>query len=76
MTLVLVEVSDDAAVEALRRQQGVRVVGVVAATAEAALPPVAPPRKWAGGLAAISTTPAEEWDKHLHEIRNEWERDI
>lgn len=76
MTLVLVEVPDEAAVEALRRQHGVRVVGVVAAAAEAPVPPAVPPRKWAGALAAIATTSGEEWDKHLHDIRNEWEREL
>lgn len=75
MTLVLVEVPDEAAVEALRRQHGLRVVGVVAA-AEVPVPPAVQPRKWAGALAAISTTSAEEWDTHVREIRNEWERDM
>ena len=79
MPLVLIEVPDEAAVELLRHQKNVHVVGIVTNPAAEAVPPaaVAPaPRKWAGALAAISTTSAEEWDKHLHEIRNEWERDI
>ena len=79
MTLVLIEVPNEAAVEELRQQKNVHVVGIVTQpTAEASpLPAVSPaPRKWAGALAAIATTSAEEWDKHLEEIRNEWERDI
>lgn len=77
MTLVLVEVADATAVERLRLQQGVRVVGVVAESLAVDTQPEQPaPRKWAGALAAISTTSAEEWDKHLQDIRNEWERDI
>lgn len=76
MTLVLVEVADEAAMQRLR-QQGVRVVGVL--TEPLAIEPKheqPAPRKWGGALAAISTTSAEEWDKYLHDIRNEWERDI
>ena len=79
MVIVLVEVPDEATVELLRHQKNVHVVGIVTQPAAEASTPaaVAPaPRKWAGALAAISTTSAEEWDKHLHEIRNEWERDI
>lgn len=38
---------------------------------EAPTPPT--PRKWAGSIPATS---AAAWDKHLAEIRGEWERDI
>lgn len=77
MTLVLVEVANEAAVQSLRLQQGVRVVGVIAEPPAVETQPEQPtPRKWAGALAAIATTSAEEWDKYLREIRNEWERDI
>ena len=79
MTLVLVEVPDEAAVEVLRQQKNVHVVGIITQPAAEVppLPAASPaPRKWAGALAAISTTSAEEWDRHLEEIRNEWERDI
>jgi hypothetical protein len=76
MTLVLVEVADEAAMQRLR-QQGIRVVGVLTEPLAVETKPVpAAPRKWAGALAAISTTSAEEWDRYLHDIRNEWERDI
>jgi hypothetical protein len=76
MTLVLVEVPNEAAVELLRQQKDVRVVGIVTAPAAeestlAAVPSA--PRKWAGSIPATS---AEAWDKHLQEIRGEWERDI
>lgn len=76
MTLVLVEVPDEAAVEALRQQPNVRVVGVVdqaPPAVAAAMPAASPKRKWAGALPAES---AEAWDKHLQEIRGEWERNI
>ena len=75
MTLVLVEVPDEAAVELLRQQKNVYVVGIVTQpAADVSLPVVRPAsRKWAGSIPATS---AEAWDKHLHEIRGEWERDI
>ncbi len=82
MTMVLIEVPDEAAVQVLSRQKGVRVVQIIAAgqrvvevpapTAEA--PETPPKRAWAGSLAAVSTTTAEEWDAYLRETRNEWER--
>jgi len=64
MTLVLVEVPNEAAVEQLRQQKDVHIVGIITKPAdEPALPATQPtPRKWAGALAAISTTSAEEWD--------------
>ena len=76
MPLVLIEVPDEAAVELLRHQKNVHVVGIVTQPAVEALPPAAvasAPRKWAGSIPATS---AEAWDKHLQEIRGEWERDI
>lgn len=76
MTLVLVEVPDEAAVEMLRQQKNVHVVGIIAQPAAevSSLPVTSPaPRKWAGSIPATS---AEAWDKHLQEIRGEWERDI
>ena len=39
----------------------------------AAEAPSPAPRKWAGSIPATS---AEAWDKHLQEIRGEWERNI
>ncbi|MET4108126.1 hypothetical protein [Hymenobacter sp. UYP22] len=73
MTLVLVEVADEAAMQRLR-QQGVRVVGVLTEPLAVETTPVpAAPRKWTGSIPATS---AEAWDKHLHEIRGEWERDM
>lgn len=72
MTLVLIEVTEEA-LERLTKNADVRVVGILTKPAMTA-PPVAPaPRKWAGSL---SNADAASWDKHLIEIRNEWERDI
>ena len=73
MTLVLVEVPNEAAVQALQQQPNVRVVGVVAAPAVIHNDPTAAPRQWAGTIPASS---AEAWDEHLLKIREEWERDI
>lgn len=75
MTLVLVEVPNEAAVELLRQQKDVHVLGIITKPVGDASPPaVRPaPRKWAGSIPATS---AEAWDKHLLEIRGEWERDI
>ena len=70
MTLVLIEVPNEAAVERLRQQPGVRVVGVVAPQLP---PPPAAPRQWAGSIPAAS---AGNWDKHLQGIRDEWKHDI
>ena len=73
MTLVLVEVADEAAMQRLRLQS-VRVVGVVAEPAAVEIQPEQPaPRKWAGSIPAAS---AEAWDKHVQEIRGEWDRDM
>jgi len=73
MTLLLVEV----AAEALGRQPGVRVVGVVTppeptpAAEPASAPPA--PRRWAGSLPAES---AAAWDQHSRTIRDEWEQSV
>ena len=72
MALVLVEVTDEA-LERLTQNADVRVVGILTKPAPTA-PLVAPaPRKWAGSL---SEADAASWDKHLTEIRTEWERSI
>lgn len=74
MTPVLVEPLSEQAYELLRQLEALHILRVVPADAPAAAPPAAlPPRKWAGSLAGAD---AAAWDKHLHEIRNEWERDI
>jgi hypothetical protein len=75
MTLVLIEALTEEALERLTQNADVRVVGILTKPEIAVpTPPAAfAPRKWAGSLmpeAAVS------WDKHLAEIRNEWERDI
>ena len=70
MTPVLVEPLSEQAYELLRQLEALHILRVVPAEA----PPAAlPPRQWAGSLAGAD---AAAWDKHLHEIRNEWERDI
>ena len=75
MPLLLIEVPDEAAVELLRHQKDVHVVGIITKPVGEASPPVVRPasRKWAGSIPATS---AEAWDKHLLEIRGEWERNI
>lgn len=73
MSPILIEPLSQQAYELLRQLEALHILRVVSPAADA---PAPAPRKWAGALAAISTTSAEEWDKHLHDIRNEWERDI
>jgi len=77
MTLVLIEVPDEAAVQVLSRQKGVRVVQIIAAgqrtvevpAVEAAQIPVK--SKWAGTL---SDADADSLRTHTEQIRAEWER--
>jgi hypothetical protein len=75
MTLVLVEALTAAALERLTQHADLRVVGILTKPEPAVpSPPTVPaPRKWAGSLPPEA---AAAWDKHLAEIRNEWERDI
>ena len=72
MTLVLVEALTAEALERLSQNADVRVVGILTKP-DLAVPAAPAPRKWAGSL---SNADAASWDKHLAEIRNEWERDI
>ena len=76
---------DENAVRALAEQKNIRVIRIVDESPKevklvvkrsASVEKTHTHRKWDGALAAISTTSGEEWDKCLHEIRNEWERDI
>ena len=78
MTLVLVEALTEAALEYLRQINEIQVVGIVNAPDAplSALPTAPAPRKWAGALAELTPDAGAAWDKHLTEIRNEWERDI
>lgn len=73
MTPVLVEPLSEQAYELLRQLEALHILRVVPAETPAALPVALPPRQWAGALAGAD---AAAWDQHLHEIRNEWERDI
>lgn len=75
MAPLLIEPLSEKAYELLQQLEALNILRVVQPGNPASVLPTAP-RKWAGALAAISTTSAEEWDKHLHEIRSEWERDI
>ena len=74
MTLVLIEVPDEAAVEMLRKQKDVHVVGIIAQPALADAPAPAgarPKRKWAGSL---SDAAAASLRAHTEQVRSEWER--
>jgi hypothetical protein len=73
MTLVLVEALTAEALERLTQNADVRVVGILTKPELAPPPVTSAPRKWAGSLPPEA---AASWDKHLEEIRNEWERDI
>ena len=70
MAPILVEPLSEKAFELLQQLEALHILRVVKPEA-AATPPA--PRKWAGSIPATS---AEAWDKHLQEIRGEWERDI
>ena len=74
MTLVLVEVPDEAAVEMLRQQKNIHVVGIIAQPAQANAPAQAgarPKRKWAGSLSDVA---ADSLRAHTEQVRSEWER--
>ena len=74
MTLVLVEVPNEAAVELLRQQKNVHVVGIIAQQplADSLAPAEArPKRKWAGSL---SDAAAASLRAHTEQVRSEWER--
>ena len=74
MTLVLVEVLDEAAVAALRQQRGVNIVGIITQPklADSPVPSDARPnRKWAGSL---SDAAADSLRAHTEQVRSEWER--
>jgi hypothetical protein len=73
MTLVLVEVAEEA-LERLTQNADVRVVGILTKP-ELAIPaaPAAAARKWAGSL---SDSDATSLHAHVEQLRSEWERDI
>lgn len=70
MAPILVEPLSEKAYELLRQLEALHILRVVQPAVEA---PPSTPRKWAGSIPATS---AEAWDKHLQEIRGEWERAI
>lgn len=72
MALLLIEPLSEQAYELLRQLEALHILRVV----PAAETPAPAGRKWAGALAAISPASAEAWDKHIREIRDEWERSI
>lgn len=70
MTLVLIEVPNEAVVERLRQQPDVRVVGVVA-------PPVAARKPSIAGLVgSLSDETAERMRVETSQLRAEWEREF
>ncbi|MFD1470524.1 hypothetical protein ACFQ48_20020 [Hymenobacter caeli] len=69
MAPILIEPLSEQAYELLRQLEALHILRVVPA-AEA---PAPAKRQWAGSLSSAS---AEAWDKHLLEIRGEWERNI
>ena len=70
MAPILVEPLSEKAYELLQQLEALNILCVISK----ATPPAAPtPRKWAGSLPPEA---AASWDKHLAEIRNEWERGI
>jgi hypothetical protein len=70
MAPILIEPLSEKAYELLRQLEALNILRVVSPEGK----PVADaPRKWAGSIPATS---AEAWDKHLQEIRGEWERGI
>ena len=70
MAPILIEPLSEKAYELLQQLEALNILRAVKPVAEA---PAPVPRKWAGSIPATS---AEAWDKHLQEIRGEWERDI
>jgi|GEM_PF-6661650 len=73
MKPILIEPLSEQAYELLQQLEALHVLRVV----QPEVPPASSQlRKWAGALAGAGPGAAEAWDKHLHEIRNEWERDI
>ena len=70
MTLVLVEVPDEAAVEMLRQRPEVHIVGI--------LTPPAPVRKpsIAGLVGSLSDKTAQRMRTEIAQMRNEWERNF
>ena len=70
MSPILIEPLSEKAYELLRQLEALNILRVVKPATETLSPA---PRKWAGSIPATS---AEAWDKHIQEIRGEWERDI
>ncbi|WP_460578276.1 hypothetical protein [Hymenobacter coalescens] len=82
MTLVLVEVPDKAAVEILRLQKNVRVVGIIEQSGDAyegvRKPPLAQPSpkpSVASLIGSISPESAKRMLQQNAELRDEWERE-
>lgn len=68
MTLVLIEVPNEAAVERLRQQPDVRVVGVVSPPGAVHKPSIA------SLVGSLSDETAEQMRLETSKLRNEWER--
>lgn len=72
MTLVLVEVPDEATVELLRQQPRGQVVGILAPPAAV---PVSRP-SIAGLVGSLSDETARQMRTETAQLRNEWEREF
>ena len=75
MTLVLVEVPNEAAVAALGQQPGVRVVGVVAEAAAAPATQASAKPSVAGLIGSLSLEAGERMLRDTTNLRDEWERE-
>ena len=70
MTLVLVEVPNEAAVELLRQQPTVQIVGILTPPAAVRKPSIA------GLVGSLSDETAQRMRTETAQMRNEWERDF
>ena len=70
MTLVLIEVANEAAVERLRSQAGIQVVGIIT-------PPASEPKHSIASLAGtLSNESAARMRAETAKLRSEWEREF
>ena len=70
MPLVLVEVPDEAAVEMLRHQKNVQIVGILTPPAPVGKPSIA------GLVGSLSDETAQRMRTETTQLRNEWEREF
>lgn len=72
MTPILIEPLSEQAYELLLQLEALHILRVIFPENQAH---EGVPRKWAGALGANNAQAATAWDKHLQDIRGEWERD-